>query len=314
MQTSSIYHKILGVQPDASIEEIKKAYKRKAKEFHPDFNPSPTAHEDFIKINEAYVQLTSRKQSNNYWTKREEERRNYAQEQAREFAQRRYKDFSNSKYYKEMLQINEYSDIAFYLLALTIINAVAFVVADNLTELSIIDSPNAWIVPAALSGIFAYFTFPHTKFKSISRFENDIHPIEWGLLGIALTIDTFGNLLIGTSTLIPFWIPLIGIIVPCTLLLLTINTDSIRWITHPLFGGLLPMAIFFISNNYSDKYSTQRYTNEESYRIEFKDNYFTRQLIERETEWLHFYPYSNIPIHLKEGRWGYIIYDKILIQ
>ena len=32
------YHKILGIERDASPEEIKQAYRNKAKKFHPDIN------------------------------------------------------------------------------------------------------------------------------------------------------------------------------------------------------------------------------------------------------------------------------------
>ncbi len=47
------YYKILGVDKNASKEEIKKAYKRLAKKYHPDLNKDPGAAEKFKEINEA---------------------------------------------------------------------------------------------------------------------------------------------------------------------------------------------------------------------------------------------------------------------
>lgn len=51
------YYKLLEVSPVASGAEIKKAYRAKAKLYHPDVNSSPKAHELFILVNNAYETL-----------------------------------------------------------------------------------------------------------------------------------------------------------------------------------------------------------------------------------------------------------------
>ena len=51
-------YKVLGVSPDASDEEIKKAYRRLAKQYHPDRNPGDAAAaKKMQQINEAYEQI-----------------------------------------------------------------------------------------------------------------------------------------------------------------------------------------------------------------------------------------------------------------
>jgi curved DNA-binding protein CbpA len=48
------YYRVLGLQAGAERDEIRKAFREKAKLFHPDLNKSPGAQEEFIRIHTAY--------------------------------------------------------------------------------------------------------------------------------------------------------------------------------------------------------------------------------------------------------------------
>ncbi|NMH96678.1 molecular chaperone DnaJ [Pseudonocardia acidicola] len=52
------YYGILGVDSDAGPDEIKRAYRRLARELHPDVNPDPGAQERFREVSTAYEVLT----------------------------------------------------------------------------------------------------------------------------------------------------------------------------------------------------------------------------------------------------------------
>ncbi len=53
------YYRILGVDKSANEKDIKKAFRRLAKEYHPDANPNPSAEAKFKEINEAYETLSN---------------------------------------------------------------------------------------------------------------------------------------------------------------------------------------------------------------------------------------------------------------
>ena len=56
------YYNILGVKKDAKADEIKKAYRRLARKYHPDVNPNDkTAEEKFKEVQEAYDILSDEK-------------------------------------------------------------------------------------------------------------------------------------------------------------------------------------------------------------------------------------------------------------
>ena len=52
------YYQILNVSPTATQEEIKKAYRKLAKKYHPDSNPTIDTTHEFQKITEAYEILS----------------------------------------------------------------------------------------------------------------------------------------------------------------------------------------------------------------------------------------------------------------
>lgn len=52
------YYAILGVDKDASSEEIRKAFQTKARKLHPDVNKAPDAEEKFKELSEAYAVLS----------------------------------------------------------------------------------------------------------------------------------------------------------------------------------------------------------------------------------------------------------------
>jgi hypothetical protein len=102
------YYNILGLPVNPSCEEIKKAYRKKARLYHPDINPSPEAKDLFISATEAYeFLLTFREkiitdeqayqQVMDDWRKYRQDR---TRKRATSYARTSYNNFRKTKFYK----------------------------------------------------------------------------------------------------------------------------------------------------------------------------------------------------------------------
>jgi len=102
------YYRVLGLEPGAPIDEIKKAYRKCARRYHPDINKSATASDRFIITTEAYQFLLAhhkKKQLDseeirefiNEW---ERYQREQARRKAYAHARIRYARFVNSDLYR----------------------------------------------------------------------------------------------------------------------------------------------------------------------------------------------------------------------
>ena len=59
------HYQVLGLKSNATSDEIKKAYRKLSKKYHPDINKTPEAEEKFKEISEAYQVLTGKSQEKN---------------------------------------------------------------------------------------------------------------------------------------------------------------------------------------------------------------------------------------------------------
>ncbi|MFI5221750.1 MAG: DnaJ domain-containing protein [Bacteroidia bacterium] len=128
MYSIETYRKILNVSEKATLDDIKHAYRSKAKLLHPDKNKAPDAHEQFILLTEAYEFLRNARSKNvvskdrmSSYTDWHSQRREQARQQAKRYAQMRYDEFINSDYYKSVSSIEIIFDGLIFLFACSIL-------------------------------------------------------------------------------------------------------------------------------------------------------------------------------------------------
>lgn len=125
----SEYYETLGLPLNSSVEEIKKAYRKKARLYHPDINHLPEAKEMFIKVTEAYDFLMANhekgKLDDQEYFRIVEEWRKYRQDRSRQraqyYARSSFVRFKNSKYYRSTKILNASSVIFSFAIAVTVL-------------------------------------------------------------------------------------------------------------------------------------------------------------------------------------------------
>lgn len=110
------YYQILGVTDKATITEIKKAYRQKAKSLHPDINKAPDANEQFILLNEAYEYLIAFKSGRKdislaeFLVAWEKQQREQARQRAAAHARMKYQEFLKSDFYTSVSALSTVVD------------------------------------------------------------------------------------------------------------------------------------------------------------------------------------------------------------
>lgn len=160
------YYQILGISEDATIEDIKKSYRKLALKYHPDINPSNNSTAKFIEITQAYEILKDAdkrkaydssinsnidKNSNfNQW-------QNDARQKAKKDADTNFSDFEDKL--KKELKLIKSNSVGFgclILLAIPVVTCLILVIrsltssGNNLLGISVV-SLLFWI------GLFAYY-------------------------------------------------------------------------------------------------------------------------------------------------------------
>ena len=209
------YYEILGVTSKASLNEIKKAFRTRAKQLHPDVNKSPDANRQFILLLEAYEYLVNSKTGKVYdedtiatrhystyqrWQDNEAAR---ARHRAEYYSRVNYQKFSDSEYYKTMTSFNNILGYVGFFISFGILVLLPLVLT------SLYGATGFWISLLAIF-ITSPFTIPGIRSRPKVR-KKDLLTVARVLSKSATArltglsfLNIFLLLKIGFQTLIPF--------------------------------------------------------------------------------------------------------------
>ena len=172
--TITDYYEILGLQSDSTIDEIKKAYRKKARLYHPDINPAPDAKDHFICITEAYEFLIANhdkiKSDEQAYHDAMEEWRKYRQVRSRKratvYARTSYSTFKSTKFYKTSRILDGTSIIASFIVSIMVLLYTVFGYTYRLRHpIPGLDKPSvfAFIMLLILGMIFFVISFIYLR-------------------------------------------------------------------------------------------------------------------------------------------------------
>lgn len=105
------YYQVLGLQKNASIDDIKKAYRKLARKFHPDLNPNDKeAHKKFQQINEANEVLSDPEKRKKYDQYGKDWQHAEAFESARQQQGRSQRTYSTGQAFTDDFGDDQFSD------------------------------------------------------------------------------------------------------------------------------------------------------------------------------------------------------------
>jgi hypothetical protein len=168
------YHKILGLERDADLESIKKAYRELAKKYHPDINKSTDAHKKFIEISEAYEFLSNNTVRQRYISRdydlsdevirtEFERARRAAQENAQRYARMKYEKFQEEQ---EALKKSGWYDIILiirYFIRLLVFPLVIFCIAIPFISKEVSRHPSGYVAFWILALVLIFFVISNWK-------------------------------------------------------------------------------------------------------------------------------------------------------
>jgi len=284
IEMSAHYYDILGLPASASLAEIKQSYRRKAKQLHPDRNPSPLAHEQFLALSEAYdflfhLKSTGKRtfhrqtRSTTSVNRKEQEAKRRAESRARaqKNAHMRFEAYKKTEHYKNSVAVEVITQFVSLLLSMfvLIVSPVLFYV-------------NMGVSGVVLSIVLVLSTFPIwiDVFKR-PRTYFDLSNLQEAL-GRLIHFDGFQSMsslavngtlfcLIGLSTLIPLWVQLVTLLIASAAgFLFAYLSKRMQYLWF--FGlGLGPFIVLFtLLTNYVGSHSPIK--EEYSYKQELSRN------------------------------------------
>ena len=193
------YCQILEVSETASLDEIVKAYRKKAKAVHPDINPHPQAHIQFVLLNEAFVYLKKHKAQphttfaqQSYWETWQQEKQ-AANQAAQQQADMRYRDYIQSDEYRYLNSLN------------IIVDHIAIVLSMALP----IALPSLffwWLGKKAWLIVVIFLLLPVPYFIEGWRIKNKFNPNQfYAALKFSIRFHDFQLLLLSIINVVLFW-------------------------------------------------------------------------------------------------------------
>jgi hypothetical protein len=224
-------YELLGVSKNASIEEIKKAYRSKAFLIHPDKNPSATASKEFISLTEAYEYIIAEKSGRNkkyispFTSAQTQKQKDYeeAKQRAREYARMRYEEFEKTEAFQAINALNVLLDHLLFFVACALILGIP-VVLGYFFELSGIVLGLLFLLAIGrpmFSYILPYFNLSQLWSALMSLSET------YFFRSVVLTCtNLYVFFKVGFQTMIPLYVLLLVFIVPGVIAYFWINKSK----------------------------------------------------------------------------------------
>ena len=224
-----VAYELLGVKPGVQDADLRRAYRRKAMQLHPDRNPSPDAQSEFIRLQQAYEEILSHRQQPRRTgvpnsADPQQDRRRQEMERRRAAARKKREAYERSDLFKMHLALDVLAEHLSFILSISVFTVLPFFAFSNLGFSGLLGAMVILLISLPLT-IPSIRNYPNLRWLTCLKAFRMIASKDEFIISTCSIFNIYVFCRVGLQTLIPM-----KLLILLNLLLMLVGFGVPRWL------------------------------------------------------------------------------------